>query len=276
MNWISNLLSRFSFHAETFFTGEFCGTNELQAEQNTGRLHLVQRGPVIMQHDDGSTVEAVEPTLIFYPRPFNHRLIVPPGANAELVCANAIFEDAPSNPFARALPSCVAIPLKDVPGMDEIFILTRAESVRGKTGERFILDRLCEILIFQIIRYEIDNARVCSGVLAGFSDPGIAKALNALHEDPVADWSLEKLARYASMSRSKFAVRFRELVGTTPASYAVDWRLALAERMLIQDQPVKAVADAVGYGSQGSFTRAFIKRNGIPPSEWLRQRAGMK
>jgi AraC-like DNA-binding protein len=76
------------------------------------------------------------------------------------------------------------------------------------------------------------------------------------------------------MSRSKFALRFRELVGTTPASYVADWRLALAERLLMQNQPVKVVADAVGYGSQGSFTRAFTVRNGMPPKERLRQRSG--
>lgn len=274
MNLIESLLPRFSFRAETFFAGEFCGANNFGSEQNVGHLHLVRRGPVTMQHDDGSSVQATEPTLIFYPRPFNHRLIVPAGSNAELLCAKVMFKEAASNPIALALPSYVAIPLKDVPGMDITFSLAHAEKSRGGSGERFILDRLCEILVFQIIRHEIDNARMYSGVLAGFSDPGIAKALNAFHEDPAADWSLDDLARQALMSRSKFALRFRELVGTTPASYVADWRLALAERLLMQNQPAKVVASAVGYGSQSSFTRAFIDRNGMPPKEWLRQRSG--
>lgn len=68
--FLSLLLPRFSFSTETFFSGEFCGVNVLGLEADAGHLHFVRKGPVYMQHEDGSAIEALEPALILYPRPY--------------------------------------------------------------------------------------------------------------------------------------------------------------------------------------------------------------
>lgn len=270
---ISSLLPRFSFITETFFTGAFCGSNDFDAEQNVGHLHFVSRGPVTMEHQDGSSITAVEPTIIFYPRAFSHRLVVQPGVQAELICANVLFREAKSNPFALAMPPWLIVPLQDAQSIGDVITLLRAETSTPEGRERFVMDRLCDILVFHLIRFAIKTSQLQSGVLRGLTDDGIARALNAIHKDPAHDWSLEKLAAQASVSRSKFIARFHTLVGTTPARYVADWRLAIAEQMLRQGRSVKSVASDVGYLTQKSFTRAFVQRNGIPPMEWLRQQA---
>ncbi|MBK4739233.1 AraC family transcriptional regulator [Noviherbaspirillum pedocola] len=248
---ISSLFPRFSFSAETFFTGEFCGSNVLNATQNVGHLHLVRRGPVTMEHEDGSSITATEPTIIFYPRPYTHRVVVRSGTQAELVCANVLFKEAPSNPFALALPSYFAIPLREAQDIGAVVDLLYAEAFTAPRrnpfpvarSQRFVMDRLCDVLVFQLIRYAVNASIVQAGVLAGFTDNGIARALNAIHEDPAHNWNLEKLASLASMSRSKFAERFHSLVGITPAKYVADWRLGMAEQLLRQNISVKKAPD---------------------------------
>lgn len=224
-----------------------------------------------MEHDDGGSIVATGPAVIFYPAAYNHCLVVPPGEHAELVCANVMFKEALRNPFVLALPAYVVIPLAELDGIGESISLLFSEAYRKSFGHRFIMDRLCDILVFQLIRHAISSGHLIAGVLAGFSDPGIARALTSIHGNLTREWQVETLAQQASMSRSKFAKKFQELVGQSPAAYVTDWRLSHAENLLLQLQPVKTVATAVGYHTQQSFTRAFINRNGLAPTQWLTQ-----
>ncbi len=57
------------------------------------------------------------------------------------------------------------------------------------------------------------------GTLAGLADPRLAKALIAIQDDPALQWSLTSMAELAGMSRARFAVKFREVTGETPADY---------------------------------------------------------
>lgn len=269
--FLSLLLSRFSFSTETFFTGQFCGANEFDANPDMGHLHFVRRGPVMFEHSKRSTITVLEPTLMFYPRSYPHRLVVPEGAAAELVCANVHFKESFRNPFVLALPPYLVVPLGNLDGVGDVVELLFAEAEKESLGQRFVMDRLCDILVFQIIRHAMNTGELKSGVLAAFADAGIAKALTAVHDHPEKQWRVENMALEASMSRSKFAKKFHELVGMSPAMYVTDWRLALAENLLKEKQTVKAVAAALGYNTQQSFTRAFTERNGIAPTEWIRR-----
>ena len=269
--FLSLLLPRFSFTTQTFFAGPFGGSNVLGPKRQTGYLHFVRKGPLVMHHDDGTRIEVDEPTLILYPKAFYHRVSAPEEANAELICATVQFKEELRNPFVLALPPYLAVKLSDLDGVGDVIELLFSEAGKESTGKRFIIDRLCDILVFQLIRHSMDAGHLKSGVLAGFSDPGIARALVAVHDFPEKEWRVETMAIEASMSRSKFAKKFHDLVGTSPATYVAEWRLALARDLLMQGQTVKAVAAHVGYGTQQSFARAFIERCGMSPTEWLRQ-----
>lgn len=268
---LMSLLPRFGFATDTFFSGDFCGVNDFSASQSMSHLHFVRRGPVVMRHDDGSAIVAAEPTVIFYPRPYNHRLSVGPDTQAELVCANVQFREAERNPFALCLPPYLAIPLTEMDGMGKILDLLFAQAAAQSIGKRFIMDRLSDILVFEVIRHAIENGQIKAGVLAGLANTGIARALTAIHQNPARAWRIDLLASEASMSRSKFAKRFHELVGISPAAYVADWRVALAENLLRQNHTVKAVAAAVGYGTPQSFARVFMEKRGLSPTEWLQR-----
>ena len=73
------------------------------------------------------------------------------------------------------------------------------------------------------------------------------------------------------MQRTAFAVTFRDVVGQTPADYLSDWRVALAQTRLRAGQPVKAMAEELGYAHPSALSRAFGARVGMSPRQWLAQ-----
>ncbi|MFF7976317.1 helix-turn-helix domain-containing protein [Streptomyces sp. NPDC007905] len=95
-----------------------------------------------------------------------------------------------------------------------------------------------------------------------------------MHADPAHPWQPEELARAAAMSRTTFAVRFREAAGVPPLTCLQNWRMSLAARALRQDPiPVAALARSVGYTSESAFSNAFTRAVGVA-SRRYRETAG--
>jgi AraC-like DNA-binding protein len=65
-------------------------------------------------------------------------------------------------------------------------------------------------------------------------------------------------------------VRFREVDGETPVEYLASWRIMLAQKMLQKGKRLKHVVDDVGYASSSALTRAFVRKLGCSPTEWLK------
>ena len=94
----------------------------------------------------------------------------------------------------------------------------------------------------------------------------MAAALAALHADPAGALTLRELADEAAMSRSTFALRFREALGETPMDYLARWRMArAADRLDRSAESVAAIAWSVGYGSESAFSTAFKRIMGHSP-----------
>ncbi|WP_280453226.1 AraC family transcriptional regulator [Nocardia cyriacigeorgica] len=103
------------------------------------------------------------------------------------------------------------------------------------------------------------------------NEPGVARAVAAMHADPGREWTVEALARVALASRSGFAARFQAATGLTPGRYLTQLRVERAQRFLAeQDASVGAVARRLGYRSETAFGRAFRRHTGRTPSELRR------
>lgn len=107
------------------------------------------------------------------------------------------------------------------------------------------------------------------------ADPFLARVIDAIHEDPGHDWSVEKLAAIGAMSRSVFAHRFRAATGQTPAAYLNAVRIEAAKPLLAAGGSVSDAARRLGYASDEGFSRAFRRRTGVRPSAW-RQRTSRR
>jgi AraC-like DNA-binding protein len=81
--------------------------------------------------------------------------------------------------------------------------------------------------------------------------------------------SLQLDCKHAGMSRSVFARRFLEAVGSAPVEYLLQWRMARAKDALLQGRgTMEEIAAYVGCKSASAFSTAFSHRLCCPPSDY--------
>jgi AraC-like DNA-binding protein len=98
-------------------------------------------------------------------------------------------------------------------------------------------------------------------------------AIGAMHDDPAHRWTLQELAKRAGMSRSIFALRFKETVGTSAIEYLTHWRMLLAgDRLEHTSDPISVIARSLGYQSESAFSIAFKRVMGCSPRQYSRGR----
>lgn len=270
MDRLSHLLERFSLSAGVFYTGNICGVHDFDRDARRGHVHLIKRGPVQLIGGPEGGLSITEPSLLFLPRADAHKLIADDRHGADVVCAAIQFGAGDSNPITDSLPSLVVIPLSELPGAQPLLELLYEEAFSRHCGRQAALDRMCEILLIRLLRCCLDRGLVKGGALSGLADPRLAKALTAVHANPAREWELTEMANLAGMSRARFAVRFREITGETPANYLASWRITLAQSLLRAGRPLKHVSLEVGYGSPSALTRAFVRKMGVSPTIWLK------
>jgi len=109
------------------------------------------------------------------------------------------------------------------------------------------------------------------GWLAALADRRIGAALHLLHKDVAANWTVETLAAAAGMSRSAFALRFKDKVGQSPLEYLTRWRMFRAAQLLRHgERALVEIAGSVGYESEAAFNKAFKRTTGSAPGAYRR------
>lgn len=274
---LSAVLERFRVRTHLFHAGALCGLTRFEAQPGRGFLHVLRRGELVVTHPRRSggppRIKVSKPTLLFYPRPLEHRFHNVPVDGADFVCATVDFEGGARNPIVAALPPVLIVPLASVDGLDQTLALLFAETERLRCGQRLLADRLFEVLMVQLLRWLLDHSGdvgASGGLMNGLAHPKLARALTAVHEKPSEEWTLESMANVAGMSRSAFASEFKRQVGVTPGDYLLRWRLSVAQSRLKAGESVKSVSEALGYASAASFSRAFAHSMGSSPRKWLR------
>jgi AraC-like DNA-binding protein len=144
------------------------------------------------------------------------------------------------------------------------------EMTGRRLGAAVAMDHIAQLVFVQVLRISLaGTASLPAGWLRGLADERIAPALRLMHGDPARPWRLEELAQAVALSRTAFAVRFRETVGVPPLAYLLTWRMSLAARALRRDDiPVAVLAREVGYGSESAFSNAFKRAMGTSPRNY--------
>lgn len=268
MDHLTALFSHFRPSARAFFSGNLCSTVEFGG---SGYLHLLRSGRLRLWRDGVDDISLTEATVLFFPRGRLHRFVADPEIGADLVCAEVNLGDERNNPIAMGLPEFVIVPLAQNPALEKACALLWGEAFDDGDGKQAALDLLFDYFLILMIRYTIDSGLVSGGVLAGLGDPRLAQALKAIHAEPGRLWTLGDLADQAGMSRTRFAVHFKQIVGRSVIDYLGSWRMTVAQGLLAQGKPIKAIAARMGYDSPAAFSRAFAKYVGQSPRDWLAQ-----
>lgn len=151
--------------------------------------------------------------------------------------------------------------------------LVREESHEQRPAREVILARLLEVLFIEALR-SAAGTNASPGLVRGLADPRLAAAIRGMHDRPAHGWTVAELAKESAVSRSTFFQRFSRAVGVAPMQYLLAWRMALAKDLLRRDTVnVAEVAERVGYSSASTFSVAFSRHVGQPPSQYAHEHA---
>lgn len=133
------------------------------------------------------------------------------------------------------------------------------------------IELICEIL----------RARSRGGLIAACSTSmsladfqRVAAARELIDKQWGEPLTLAQIARRCGLNRSKLSRGFRELYRCSVSEALAERRLAEARLQLIStDLPVGLIGYRSGYQNNASFSRAFCRRFGLPPSNFRAQGA---
>jgi AraC-like DNA-binding protein len=199
------------------------------------------------------------------------------GPRATVLCGWFLFDKIAARPLLDVLPDLIHMRMDTAraQAVQATLQLLAMETGEPGLGSSLVVSRLADILFVQAVRSHAQSlGDAQGGWLAALADPRLGPALRAMHKDIARGWTVDSLAEAASLSRSAFALRFRQRVGESPLEYLTRWRMFKAGRLLQQpDAATGEVAGAVGYDSEAAFSKAFKRVTGLTPGAW-RSRGG--
>ncbi|MDT9686810.1 AraC family transcriptional regulator [Streptomyces sp. P9(2023)] len=213
------------------------------------------------------------------------RWIKPPGRadaagrggepGVEMLCGKYRLDHSRVHPLMAELPTLVHLPNRvgDHAELRAAIDLLGGELGADRPGAGIAVPSLVDLLLVYMIRAWV--ARNSGGAWSAvLGDPVTAAALRALHADPAAAWSNDRLATAAGVSRPTLARRFTSLVGRPPMAYLTWWRLTLAAaRLRDTEDSLAAIARRVGYGTPYALSHAFSREFGTTPGRYRASRA---
>ncbi len=141
-------------------------------------------------------------------------------------------------------------------------------------GGFLVAQHLAYMLLVQALRLHLaEGLRGGVGWLFALADKQMSAAIHSIHGEPAHGWTIQKLAERAGMSRSSFALKFKQTVGASPMEYLTRWRMLRAgDRLSNSGDPISVIALSLGYESESAFSTAFKRVMGCSPRQYSRGR----
>lgn len=143
---------------------------------------------------------------------------------------------------------------------------------QGTIARMYLESKALELVVLQLAQLTEAERGKQSGLKLKPNDiERIYQAKALLDRDYCDPLSLLDLAKQVGVNDCKLKQGFRQLFGTTVFGYLHHQRMEQARELLQDDKlNVGAVANAVGYATQGRFAAAFKRKFGTTPSECRR------
>jgi AraC-like DNA-binding protein len=198
------------------------------------------------------------------------------GAPTTIVSGGLHFTDTRLSPLVASLPELIHVQGDGGAAarwLESTLQFVSSEMDAELPGYELVASRLADVLFVQALRTHVAGV-TCGQAnwLKALWDPALGLAFQQMHGRPAHPWTVEALARAAGMSRSAFAVRFKEALGVAPLTYLTRWRMHRAAELLAEGgEGTAAVANAVGYDTASAFVKAFRRHTGETPGAYRRR-----
>lgn len=187
-------------------------------------------------------------------------------SNVRMLVGHCVFGSPDAALLVALLPQLVHV--RGEKRLATLMQLVGEESRAQRPARDVVLARLMEVLLIEALR-STAGMSAAPGLLRGLADARLAVAIRQMHENPTRAWTVAQLAKEAALSRSAFFARFTQALGVAPMEYLLAWRMALAKNLLLRNEvSVAEVAQRVGYSSASTFSVAFTRHVGLPPSRY--------
>ncbi len=157
-------------------------------------------------------------------------------------------------------------------GLNSLLGLLREELMRGQASPLFV-EALAQAISIHLARnYGVSDEELHSSSpsLPGYK---LRQITDWMSGHAAEEFSLERLAAQAGLSRFHFQRLFKSATGVSPSRYHINLRMEEARRLLRETKmSVVDVALEVGYTDPSHFARLFRRETGLSPSEYRRQR----
>lgn len=100
------------------------------------------------------------------------------------------------------------------------------------------------------------------------ANPILQNVLETIQDSPGQQHTIASLAQDAAVSTRHLGRLFKEELGTTPTGWLEQFRLSIAQQLILDGNTVTAAARKSGFSSDDSMRRAFERRFHITPSEY--------
>jgi AraC-like DNA-binding protein len=191
------------------------------------------------------------------------------GSETSMIGGRFTFDDVYARPLLDLLPSTIYIRSTSQSAAALRSILNRLEQEldSSQLGKALVVDHLAHAALVHALRaYVACKNHPSQGWLGALADAKIGEALRLMHEDVAKRWTVADLAGAVGMSRSGFALRFKQLVALAPLDYLLQWRMHLATRALLKsNRSISSIAFDLGYDSESAFSNAFKRVMGCSP-----------
>jgi AraC-like DNA-binding protein len=188
--------------------------------------------------------------------------------DARMMAGHCSFDSPDASLLVSLLPQLVHV--RGEQRLATLVQLVREESREQRPAREVVLSRLLEVLLIEALRSTV-GTNASPGLVRGLADNRLTAAIRGMHERPTHAWTVAELAKEAALSRSTFFERFSRAVGVAPMEYLLTWRMALAKDLLRRNKGrVGEIAQRVGYSSASTFSVAFTRHVGRPPTQYAR------
>lgn len=247
-------------------SGRLClrAGDESTVEVSSGEVGVVLRthGAIVASDPPGTT--PVEPPDLLHAAEMRARKGLRFGtgpATASFYCGGFMEIDGIVNDLFEHLPAIVVLPESRQTALAiEMFdSLSTYEHTREPQG-----DLIAGLLLMWAIETGMRAVgRSRPTLLQAMSDEAIGPVVQLIHDFPERDWSMERLALEAGLSRTMFHERFVSALGEAPMRFVRAVRLERARQLLESGGlDIREVSRRVGYGSASALTAALRRERG--------------
>ncbi|HNP34767.1 MAG TPA: AraC family transcriptional regulator [Woeseiaceae bacterium] len=295
---LSDVLETLRFRGSIFFQSDLAAPWGISlATSGIPRFHIVLSGECFVGSDEEDVLHVRPTDIVMLPNGHYHWIADRPGRQMvadsrageacelgnplfqqgeitnRIMCGIVHYDQDSPHPILESLPRLLHFP--KVGPMEPIGMTVQmidAEVRRVKSNRSPILDRMTEVLFLQLLNHYVDNTADSSGFLVALRDRRLRRALELIHLQPEANWTLASLGEQVGMSRATLVRRFEDAIGVAPMRYIGNWRLLKAHNLVrYTAEPLEQIAEKTGFASARTLGKAFLRQYAMTPSSLRRK-----